>query len=162
MSSLKRVWVWFLGQGRSPDWPKTNTQKNGLVPNQINIHESAKSCQSHTLMGMMRRWWWRQFCSPHWSRIHQANRFYCSKCLYVHTQSFSHVWLFSTLWTVAHQALLSMRFSRQEYWSGLSFPSPGDLPNPGIELNSLKSPEFADRIFTITWPGKLTILSPQF
>ena len=41
---------------------------------------------------------------------------------------------FATPWTVAHQAPLSMGFSRQEYWSGLPFPSPGDLPNPGIEL----------------------------
>ena len=45
----------------------------------------------------------------------------------------SHVWLFATLWSVAHQAPLSKGFSRQEYWSGLQFPSPGDLPNPGIE-----------------------------
>ena len=43
------------------------------------------------------------------------------------------VWLFATLWTVAYQAPLSMEFSRQEYWSGLPFPSPGDLPDPGIE-----------------------------
>ena len=41
-----------------------------------------------------------------------------------------------TPWTVAHQAPQSMEFSRQEYWSGLSFPSPGDLPNPGIEPRS--------------------------
>ena len=46
----------------------------------------------------------------------------------------SHVQLFVTPWTVAHQAPLSMGFSRQEYWNGLVFPSPGDLPNPGIEL----------------------------
>ena len=45
-----------------------------------------------------------------------------------------------TLWTVAHQAPRSMGFPRQEYWSGLSFPSPGDLPNPGIKL---LSPELA-------------------
>ena len=44
--------------------------------------------------------------------------------------------LFATPWTIAHQAPLSMGFSRQEYWSGLSFPSPGDLPNPGIEHGS--------------------------
>ena len=49
---------------------------------------------------------------------------------------FSHAWLCATLWTVAHQTLLSMGFSRQEYWSGLSFLSPGDLPDPGIELKS--------------------------
>ena len=41
-----------------------------------------------------------------------------------------------TPWTVAHQASLSMDFSRQEYWSGLSFPFPGDLPNPGIKPGS--------------------------
>ena len=40
---------------------------------------------------------------------------------------------FATLWTIAHQAPLSMGFSRQEYWSGLPFPSPGDLPDPGIK-----------------------------
>ena len=41
-----------------------------------------------------------------------------------------------TPWTVVYQAPLSMGFSREEYWSGLSFPSPGDLPDPGIELQS--------------------------
>ena len=47
---------------------------------------------------------------------------------------FSGVWLFVTLWRVAHQAPLSMGFSRQEYWSGLPRPPPGDLPDPGIKL----------------------------
>ena len=45
----------------------------------------------------------------------------------------SHIRLFVTPWTVAHQDPLSMEFSRQEYWSGLPFPSPGNLPNPGIK-----------------------------
>ena len=45
----------------------------------------------------------------------------------------SRVLLFLTPWTVAHQARLSMEFSRQEYWSGLPFPTPGDLPDPGIK-----------------------------
>ena len=49
---------------------------------------------------------------------------------------FSHVRLFATLWTVAHQAPLSMGFSRQEYWSGLPLLSPGDLPDPGVEPGS--------------------------
>ena len=49
---------------------------------------------------------------------------------------FSHVQLFVTPWAVARQAPLSMGFSRQEYWSGLPFPAPGDLPDPGIELVS--------------------------
>ena len=58
------------------------------------------------------------------------------------------VQLFATLWIVAHQASLSMRFSRQEYWSGLSCPSPGDLPDPGIKPTSLISPALADKLFT--------------
>ena len=49
---------------------------------------------------------------------------------------FSHVQLFVTPWTVAYQAPQSMEFFRQEYWSGLPFPSPGDLSNPGIEPGS--------------------------
>ena len=49
---------------------------------------------------------------------------------------FSHVLFFATLWTIAHQAPLSMEFPRQEYWSALPFPSPGDLPDPGINPTS--------------------------
>ena len=66
---------------------------------------------------------------------------------------FSHVQLFATLWTVAHQASLSMAFSRQEYWSGLPFPSAGDLPDPGIGLVSLA---LADVFFRTraTWECK--------
>ena len=57
---------------------------------------------------------------------------------------FSHVQVFVTLWSVAHQAPLSMGFSRQEYWSGWLFPPPpGDLPDPGIEPLSLTSPAVA-------------------
>ena len=51
-------------------------------------------------------------------------------------ESLSHVQHFVTVWTVARQAPLSMGFSRQEYWSGLPFPSPGDLSNPGFEPRS--------------------------
>ena len=57
--------------------------------------------------------------------------------LAVKVKSLSRVRLFATPWTVAYQASPSMGFSRQEYWSGLLFPSPGDLPNPGIEPRSL-------------------------
>ena len=55
-----------------------------------------------------------------------------------------------TLWTVARQAPLSRGFSRQEYWSGLPFPPPGDLPNPGIEPVSLMSPALAVGFFIAT------------
>ena len=69
--------------------------------------------------------------------------------------------LFETPWTVAHQTPLSMGFSRQEHWSGLPFPSPGDLPNPGIgmEPTSLKSPALAGGFFTIstTWEAQLQV-----
>ena len=60
---------------------------------------------------------------------------------------FSGVRLFATLWTVHSQAPLSTGFSRQEYWSGLSSPPPGDLPHTGITSVSLKSPALADRFY---------------
>ena len=63
-------------------------------------------------------------------------------------------------WTVAHQAPMSMGFLRQEYLTGLSFPSPGDLPNPAIEPASLASPALAGKFFTTAPPGK-PIKSPQ-
>ena len=61
---------------------------------------------------------------------------------------FSHVQLFATLWPVAHQAALSMGFSRQEHWSGLPCSPPADLPDLGIEPRSLMSPALAGRFFT--------------
>ena len=69
---------------------------------------------------------------------------------------FSRVQLFVTLWTVAYQAPLSMRFFRQEYWSGLLFPSPGDLPDPEMEPMFLVSPALAGRFLTtnITWEAQ--------
>ena len=60
----------------------------------------------------------------------------------------------ATRWTVAHQAPLSMGSSRQEYWSGLQFPTPGDLPNLGTESTSLDSPALVGRFFTTEPPGK--------
>ena len=66
---------------------------------------------------------------------------------------FSRVTLFATLRTVVLQGPLSMGFSRQEYWSGLPFPSPGDLPNPGIKPASLMSLALAGRFVSTgaTW-----------
>ena len=60
----------------------------------------------------------------------------------------------ATPWTVACQTLLPKEFSRQEYWSGLPFPSPGDLPNPGIKPQSSVSPVLPIRFFTTASPGK--------
>ena len=70
------------------------------------------------------------------------------------TKSLSHIRLFGTLWTVAHQALLFMGFSRQEYWSGLPFPSSEALPHPGIKPASPVAPELAGGFFPTEPPGK--------
>ena len=66
---------------------------------------------------------------------------------------FSHFWLFAALWTVSYQTPLSMRFSRQEYWSGLPCLPPRDLPGPGIEPMTLMSPALVGEFFTTsaTW-----------
>ena len=69
----------------------------------------------------------------------------------------SHAQLFEAPWTVACQALLSWEFSRQEYWSRLPFPTPGDLLNPGIKLASPMSPALAGVFFTTsaTWEAHI-------
>ena len=74
----------------------------------------------------------------------------------VRAQLLSRAWLFTTPWTVAHQALLSIGFSQQGYWSGLPFSPPGGLPNPGIKPTS---PALAGRFFTIEPPGKPTFIT---
>ena len=66
-----------------------------------------------------------------------------------------YVWLFEIPWTVALQAPLHMGFSRQEHWSGLPGPSPGDVSRAGIEPTSLVSPALVGRFFTTESPGKL-------
>ena len=66
----------------------------------------------------------------------------------------SHIQLFVTLWTVTCQDPLSMGLSRQKYWSGMSFPPPGDLLDPGIEPTSLMSPALAGEFSTTEPPGK--------
>ena len=90
-------------------------------------------------------------CTMSWTSIHSSSGalsylipwIYLSLPLYNRikkrkkkVKSLSHVWLFATPWTVAYQSPPSMGFSRQEYWNGLPFPSPGDLPDPGIETES--------------------------
>ena len=72
----------------------------------------------------------------------------------------SRIRLFATPWTVAHQAPLSMEFSRQQYWSGLPFPPLGDLPDSGIEPPSLTSLAFSRQILyhCTTWEAQNTLL----
>ena len=92
----------------------------------------------------------------------------------VKVKSLSRVRLFATPWTVADQAPRSMGFSRQEYWSGLPFPSPGDLPNPGIEPGSpalqtdallsepqCRRPQFDSWVRKIPWRRE-QLLTPIF
>jgi len=101
---------WFLSLAVSP---------NELVP--VSLHSL----------------WW--VSSIWYSRLFTLSRYtYRSQWYYIHTSGSvaKSCLTLVTLWTVAHQALQSMEFSRQENWSGLPFPSPGDLHNPGIELGS--------------------------
>ena len=72
--------------------------------------------------------------------------------------------IFATLWTVACQTPVSMGFSRQEYWSGLPCPPPGDLPDLEIEPASLMSPALAGRFFTTsaTWEAHLVSYHPPY
>ena len=71
----------------------------------------------------------------------------------LHAQSLNWIGHFCDPWAVAHQAPLSMGFPRQEHWSVLQLPTPGDLPNPGIKPTSLESPALAEGLFTTstTW-----------
>ena len=71
-----------------------------------------------------------------------------------HAHLLSRVGLFVTPWTVAHQASLSIEFSRQEYYSELPFPSLGDLPDPGNEPEFLEPAALVGGFFTTTPPGK--------
>ena len=95
------------------------------------------------------------WCLPGLPSIHPSSL--CNKLLFCVqgvcacvVSCFSCVRLLATLWTVACHTPLSMGFSRQEYWSGLSCPLPGYLPDPDIEPMSLTSPTLAGRFFTIS------------
>ena len=81
----------------------------------------------------------------HWREFQERG----DKCIHIaDSLHFGRAQLSVTLWTVAHQAPLSMGFSRQEYWSGLPFSTPGNLPDPGFEPMSPAFPSLAGRFFT--------------
>ena len=99
-------------------------------------------------------------CPYHWSPPTSPATRTLTLCLpvlevFVEVEVYVFSPVFATPWTVAHQAPLTMKFSRQEYWSGLLFPSPGHLPDPGIGPLSFASPALAGRCFTPAPPGKL-------
>ena len=76
----------------------------------------------------------------------------------MHACMLSSIQLFAAPWTVAYQTPLSREFSKQEYWSGLSFLPSGDLPNPGIEPKSPASPTLIGRFFSTVPPGKPNVV----
>ena len=114
-------------------------------------------CSDETHMGVFKDG--GAWCLPLWKDSREKNihthKHTCRCCV----QSLSRVRLFVTPWTVARQALLSMGFSRQEHWSGLPCPPPGDHPDPGIEPAFPKPPALAGRVFTIssTWEAQTHI-----
>ena len=101
---------WGQSTVSSCEWLKKTVICNAS-PNKLQYHVTFQACNRHLLLNIKK----------------QGERYACV------LSHFSHVKLFTTLWTVAHQAPLSMGFSRQENWSGLPCPPPGDLPQPGIK-----------------------------
>ena len=93
-----------------------------------------------------------RFCEPY-SLLYLLNSVVCALS--------RHVGLFATLWTIACQAPLSRGFSRQEYWSGLPCPPPGDLLDAGIELVPLMSPALAGRFLTTSALKSVAIMQKQ-
>ena len=103
-------------------------------------------------------------CKPVLIRVWACMCFGIHALLCIVLSHFSHVWLCATPWTVAHQAPLSMGFSRQNYWRALPSPPPGDLPDLGIKPASLMCPALADRFFTASVAWEATpciIMGPQ-
>ena len=111
--------------------------------------------------------WWLSYVHSYmyswFTSLYSRNEYNIVKqlCVCVCVCVLSHVWLFATSCTVACHALLSMEFSRQEYWSRLPFPTLGDLSHPGIEPTSLKPPVLAGGFFTTVSLGKPTILQEK-
>ena len=95
--------------------------------------------------------WWERAAQEYAVTQLQVEQLYSVKWKKV--KSVSRVQLFAAPWTVAHQAPPSMEFSRQEYWSGLPLPSPGDLPDPGIEPGSPAMQADAQMLYRLSHQG---------
>ena len=158
----------FTGSQRvGHDWV---TELNWITAIQIN-HISTTSCVCVCVC-----MWWEHLISTLFMNFKYAVLYYYYSHLVAHQLSrpyspnnwncisldqhvcmlsrFSCVWSFETLWTVACQASPSMGFSRQKYWSGQPFPSPEDLPDPGIKPASLLSPAWQTGSLPSAPPGK--------
>ena len=114
-------------------WTEEPCGQQSIVLQRV-VHDWSELACTHTLVLNIGRYLWMRFMP----------RAFVLSCVH----------LFAPTGTVAHQTPLSMEFSRQEYWSGLPFPTPGDLPNPGIKA---ASPTFAGRFYTIEPPWKLGV-----
>ena len=122
-------------------WEKKFKNKNFLLRNMITAE-----------IGIML---WNEYFSSERNPWPWRKLRYQISCICVRMLScFSRVQPFGTLWPVAYQVPLSMGFSRQEYWNGLPFLLPWDLPNPGLKPASLMSPALACGFFTLAPPGK--------
>ena len=111
-------------------------------------------------VGDLRSRKWSYWCRPGFCSVcHDFNVWFVFLNIFHIFSScvLSHVRFFATPWAIPHQAPLSIEFSRQEYWSGLLFPTPGDLPNTGIKLVSPVSPTLAGGFFTTEPYGKLKL-----
>ena len=144
---LRRWWEWFLLRTACKDLFHVSLLVSGGL-----LAIFAISCLADALL-----WSLLHFCmafpSCVWLSMSKFPLFIWTQSYWIRLLLFSLscVWLFATSWTVVRQASLSMGFSRSEYWSGLPFSSPGDLPNPGVEPTSLV---LANGFFTTEPPRK--------
>ena len=154
-SKIRARWEQGLGAGRRLEQGPPVTRTEWVWEAEVDMTDSWVY-YSPLVQGCVLSNWLGPRLSPALLGYRSRGRSYCWSCswsrgLKVKVKSLSRVQLFVTPWTIAYQAPPSMGFSRQEYWSGLPFPSPGDLPNPGIEPGS---PAFQADTLTSEPPGK--------
>ena len=134
-----RILEWVaISFSRGSSWPRDWTQVSCMAGGFFTVWATREDCQITARILI-------QESLVSWGQSSRWNGFVVGV-----VQSLSHVWLFATSWTVAHQSPPSMGFYRQEYWSGLPFPSPGNLPDPGTES---ASPSLAGGFSTTEPPG---------
>ena len=127
-----------------------------LEADEVTSQQSFPSCESEDIPGDLAQW---ELSFPFWAECVKPQQSPSNECALrkAKYQSLSCLWLFATPWTIANQASLSMGFPRQESWTGLPCPPPGDLPDPGIKPTSLVSP-LVGRFFTTVPPIYKTLL----
>ena len=156
--------MWKLTHWKRP-WGWERLKAGGEGDNRGPDSWMASPAQWTWVWASSRSWWWTgrpgmlqstvsQRVGLHWTTELNWER-QKSACVCAEVLSDSAlVWLCASLWTAACQALLSLGISRQEYWSGMPFPPPGDLPSPGTEPTSLTSPALAGSSLPLVPPGK--------